>query len=384
MKDKRKRILIFFDGAHLAYSPTVTQLYDELSQEFEVTIVAHDPEKVTNQRVQNRNVIYYSYRTGKVTYFYRAVYKLLSFFNTYARFLKNNQLDFNVYFSEFLLLKKLLKRKRFDRVIAVDLKNLFLCSVLNQRADFLSLELCANEHLVPVLNHQLIDCVIIQSIERKKYLFKDMPLTVFYVQNAPVFRPISIQEKRKGLIFSGTAWDAFGFYYCLKYINKYPGEQLTVQGVVLKPDNERIHAEYAHLLQENRLVINKKYFENDEVAEYLSHYEIGFCFYNFKVPWIDNYNYKTAPSGKLFKYLAAGVPVVGIDIIGFNFIKEFECGVLINNLDEESIQKAVLKIRDNYKFYVQNAIKAAQHFSFDQLLKPYREYIGKEQTELVR
>ncbi|MBK6390588.1 MAG: hypothetical protein IPF70_08470 [Saprospiraceae bacterium] len=115
------------------------------------------------------------------------------------------------------------------------------------------------------------------------------------------------------------------------------------------------------MLKENRLIINSNYFENEEVVEYISNYEIGFCFYNFKIPWIDNYNYMTAPSGKLFKYLAGGVPVVAIDITGFKFIEDFECGVLIKSLQEEEIRRAVVTVRENYNQYVENAVKAARY-----------------------
>jgi glycosyltransferase involved in cell wall biosynthesis len=371
---KRKKILLFFDGSHLAYSPTVTQVYDALSDNFEVTILAEDPRNVTNQRLSNRSVVYYRYATGGIRYLYILLFKFLSVFNKDVKALRENKFDASI-LSEFLLLKRLLKKNRYERVIAVDIKNLFFCSLLKQRTDFLSLELCKDEQLLSYVDRQLIGCLLIQRPDRKAYLFKEQDMHVFYVQNAPVFRNLPLKKERKGLIFSGTAWDAFGFYHCLAYINKYKEETLTVQGVLLPQDKERIDREYAHLVNESRLLINEHYFENEEVEEYISGYEIGFCFYNFSISWINNYNYKTAPSGKLFKYLAAGVPVVGIDIAGFDFVKEFQCGILIKDLGEAAIREAVQNIRGNYAFFVENALKAAKHFSFDKAITPYVDYI---------
>ena len=185
------------------------------------------------------------------------------------------------------------------------------------------------------------------------------------------------KQNRNGLVYGGSAYDELGFYHCLSFLNEYPKEKLTIQGAILKPDKDKVATEYQHLLDENRLVINQTYLENDKVVPFLSDYEIGFCFYNFKHPTIiSNYfNFATAPSGKMFKYLAAGVPVVASDIIGFKFVKEFECGVLIEDLSPSTIRAAIETIRGNYDFYVANAIKAAKHYSFDTAISPYLKLI---------
>ena len=84
----------------------------------------------------------------------------------------------------------------------------------------------------------------------------------------------------------------------------------------------------------------------------------------------------SAPSGKMFKYMAAGVPVVCSNISGFQFVKEFNCGILIDSLDEDTIENAVLTIRENYDLYVENTIKAAKFFDFKKSIDPYLAFIG--------
>ena len=174
-------------------------------------------------------------------------------------------------------------------------------------------------------------------------------------------------------------YDELRFYHCLNYLNTYKDEVLTIQGAIMPKDIERVDKEYKNLIEENRLRINKKYLENDEVVTFLSNYEIGFCFYNFDVPVIrDNYfNYASAPSGKMFKYIAAGVPVVASNILGFKFVNEFQCGVLVDSLDTEEIRNAIMKVRSNYNFYVQNSIKAAKFYSFDTATVPYFALIAE-------
>ena len=148
-----------------------------------------------------------------------------------------------------------------------------------------------------------------------------------------------------------------------------------MNGAVPAPDRKKINNSYKDLLTGGRLIINEEYIENDDLVKYFSQFEIGFCFYNFQVKWINHFNYKSAPSGKLFKYLAAGVPVVCSDIIGFKFVTEFKCGVLIDDLDPEKINEAIKQIRNNYDEYAENAVTAAKHFSFDKAVKPYLDFI---------
>ncbi len=243
----------------------------------------------------------------------------------------------------------------------------------------MSLELCVDEVYLPLLDTQYVDAVIIQSIERYQYLFKDKKLKTFFVQNAPNYKEINIPQDRHGLVYGGSAYDELGFYHCLNYLNTYKDEVLTIQGAIMPKDIERVDKEYKNLIEENRLRINKKYLENDEVVTFLSNYEIGFCFYNFDVPVIrDNYfNYASAPSGKMFKYVAAGVPVVASNILGFKFVNEFQCGVLVDSLDTEEIRNAIMKVRSNYNFYVQNSIKAAKFYSFDTATVPYFALIAE-------
>jgi glycosyltransferase involved in cell wall biosynthesis len=377
MSVNKENILVLFNGPHLAYSPTTIQLYDELSKKYNVTIIAQDPDNYNGQKLNDRNVLYHRYYHVKSRYFYLMLFKLLVLFNKDAKYFRQNGLDYKDYFFRFSFIKKELTRKAYRRIIAIDIKNLFYCSLLKVKADFLSLELCEHEELLPLVDTSLIGCVIIQSPERYQYLFKNRRFTTFYVQNSPNYKELIIDAGRKGLIYAGGAYNVLGFYHCLNYIKKYADEKLTVQGALLNEDKKKVQAEYAALLAEDRLVINSVYLDNDDVVDYISKFEIGFCFYNFDEPSIQRnyFNYVSAPSGKMFKYLAAGVPVVASDILGFRFVKEFQCGILIDSLAEDEIRKAVSAIRDNYDFYVENAVKAARHYSFDKALLPYLHYV---------
>ena len=378
MDKTRNRYLILFEGPHIAYSPTISQLYRELEAFYDVTIFTSTPSGITEQKPPEHNVVYYDFDHNRFKkYYHRAAYTLLLFFQDKETRQFNKQFPgkYKEYFFRYRRLKKLVEENKYQRILSVDIKNLFYCTLLGIESDFLSLELCTNNGLLPLIDKNKIGCVLIQTPDRYNYLFQGEKLRTFYIQNAPVYRPMVIPVDRKGIIYAGTAWAAFGFYHCLDFIDKFKNEQLFVQGLVPPADRKKIESEYGGLLREKRLTLTETYLDNDEMVDFIAHFEIGFCFYDFSVDWIDNFNYRTAPSGKLFKYLAAGVPVVCNDIPGFQFVRDYQCGVLITDLDPESISRAVLQIRDQYKLYTDNAFKTAERFSFDKAVKPYLDYI---------
>ncbi|MCY7290620.1 MAG: hypothetical protein LH615_00405, partial [Ferruginibacter sp.] len=305
----------------------------------------------------------------KVHYFF------LRRFNRSAKKMEAAGLKLKMDYHKFVSVKNFVTQVRYDRIIAVDIENLFYCTLMNRHADFVSLELKIGETFLPFINKRLINCVITQTEERFNYLFKGAKLKKFFIQNAPVYKEIVWPVNKSGLLYGGTAWNPFGFYHCLEYLKKYKDLALTVQGAIPDEDKKKIAEEYRILLNEKRLIINDNYFKNEEVVNYFSHFKIGICFYNFEVEWIRHFNYQSAPSGKIFKYIAAGVPVLAIDIVGFKFVEEFNCGVLIKTLTVEAIRNGIEKMLENYQLYEANTKIAAMHFSFDKAVQPYLDYV---------
>ncbi len=377
--NKKESVLIIFDGSHLAYSPTTLQLYEEFSKKYNVSIIAQHPEGYNGQEAPIENILYHRVYKRKDRYVFLALFQVMLLLSKTARAFKKNKLNYKDYFFRYFFIKKTIRNNNFKRIICVDNRYLFFCSMLGVKVDFVSLELCSNEHLIPLVNRSVINCVIIQSEERYKYLFGEEKLKLFYIQNAPPYEERIPKKERKSLIYAGSTIKILGFYHCLDFLVKYPGEKLTVLGAFFDADKERVNKEYQELLQNNRLVINSKYLENNEVVEFLSDHEIGFCFYYFDDAFMQEhyFNYMSAPSGKMFKYLAAGVPVVCSNISGFSFVKEFNCGILIDDLSADSIKQAIQTIRADYDMYVQQSLKAAEYFAFDRAIIPYLTFIGE-------
>lgn len=376
---EKKKILILFEGPHIAYSPTVIQLFDFLNKEFDVYIYLFYTSESQKLNIADK-FIYFKHNTGVKQYISYIFYKILLILKDKIVINYNNVIKgkANQFFYRFKPLSKLIKEEKFDRIISVDIQNLLYCSLLNVECDFLSLELCTNEEMLKDVNQKIIKTVLIQSEVRYNYLFGKNNINRFFIQNAPIYYNVQIPNNRRGFIYSGTAWEPFGFFHCLEYIDKNENEIMFVQGALPSESSDKINAKYLHLKESGRLNFIANYIPNDKVVESILRFEIGFCFYNFDIEWINTFNYISAPSGKLFKYLAAGIPVICNDIIGFQFIRENSCGVLIKRLDNDSIRIATEQIRKNYKEYSQNCINYAKQVSFDRAIEPYLQYLRNQ------
>lgn len=371
----KSKIVILFNGSHLSYSPTVISLYDLLSQYFDVVIVSPSYKNFNNKPLPNRNVVYL--KTMKSSKQYRVnnmLFSLLASFYKEFAVLKKNKVSLEIFY-EFFQIKKQISKLKPDIIIAVDFKNLWYAEILGKNVEFLSLEISKDDGFYDKCNQNNINSVIIQTQNRYQYLFENKELKTFLIQNAPIFKQSPPNNIRKGLVYCGTAWDPFGFYHCLEFLREYPQYSLTVKGALLQNDRHQVETNYSDILLANRLIIDDAYSDDSEILSYLSKFQIGFCFYNFEIDWVNTFNYFSAPSGKMFKYFAAGVPVIGNDIEGLLPIKEFDCGVLIKDLSPKSIKAAIATIEQNFDYYSKNCLKAAKHFSFDKAAKPFIEYL---------
>ena len=336
----KKKLTILFNGAHLSYSPTVIGLYDLLAKHFEVTILADSPKNFDNQPLPGRNVVYKEIPPN--------IFKLLFYllvFNLRAMFDKKIPIPKKMRFAprtvyDFEAVRQHLDRENPDFIIAVDFKNLYFAQILDRKVEFLSLEIIPGDEFYRNCDFNNVKSVIVQTAERYRHLFDGREFRTFFVQNAPVFDGNANGSIRKNLIYCGTAWNPFGFYHCLNFLRKFPEYTLHVKGALLADDKLKTAKDYGDLSADGRLIFDSEYLDDGEVVKYLRGFRIGFCFYNFELKWINNFNYRSAPSGKMFKYFAAGVPVIGQNILGLQPVKEFDCGVLIEDLEPATIKKS--------------------------------------------
>lgn len=365
----KRNLLIVFPSEHLAYSPTTINLYDALSEYFEVTILAPSPLWFA-QKLQGRRVEYVA-----VPPWIARIAASINF--RLAKYLRwNPQLNrrLNAWY-----LRRAARRQRPAQVIGVDFTGMWVVQQLFARGHMVSLELDRHDPFWDRVDFSRVDSLVIQTQARYDHFFKESGVQAFFVQNAPVYRrppqPDQAAFPPTELLYCGTATPGFGIYRCLDFLLRYPEFRLTIQGAVAPEVEARLQQDYSSLLADGRITINRSYLEGAAMTDYLSRFVLGFCCYDLSVPGMNNFNYLSAPSGKLFTCFAAGVPVVGSDIPGLTPVRDFGAGVLISEFTPEAMREAVETVRAARGRMSANCLRAASHYSFDKAAAPWIEFV---------
>ena len=369
-----KRVAIVFTDVWLAYSPTTLGIYDSLKKHGVAVAILTVTQNAAYARDLGRNVVIVDHESMPLGRLHNLAYRIkrraARLAGIKAAWLYRSLGD---YF-QFLMFDKALRRFAPDEIIAVDLRALAIVqhSLPQVPVNLVSLEIPEpGEHKEPVVE-QRISRVIIQSQARLERLFNSAKPKAFFVQNAPTFRTFALEtSNRMGLVFCGSAYEGFGIFSCLKFLSVNPEYHLTVKGVVPPQIQQYLKVIFPELLNKERLKIDTNYLEMDALVEFLKAFRIGFCFYDTGFDFYNRFNYHTVPSGKMFTYLASGVPVICNNLPGLRVVEKFGAGVLIEDLDAGSILSAIQKIEANYDYYAQNCLKAAAHFSFEESLQPF-------------
>ena len=212
---------------------------------------------------------------------------------------------------------------------------------------------------------------------RYDYIFGDLKLKTFFIQNAPVFKEeIGGNNNREGLIWAGSIVKKFAVLECLDFSKQYPLYKIILKGGGEQKTLTYIKENYSQLIDSGSVKIDQDYLESNAFISYLSQFRIGFCFYEWDLI-NGSINYQTAPSGKLFMYLSAGTPVIACNIPGFQFVKEFKAGILIDDYAPITIKNALNEIENNYNQFQEGCYAAAKYYSFDKSVQPYLEYLLK-------
>lgn len=358
----KSNLLIIFPDEWLAYAPTVLNTANSISDSFNVKIIAIDIGTFKgNSEIENVEFIKISL----------PLMRLLSKLRLYRPFKA---------LALYLKARRLVKKEGIDTIIGVDSMGWFVGQRLHVNTHFLSLEIKRDIYFT-LCNKNHIKSVAIQNVERLDYIFSRRPENIFFLQNAPPFQPYKryVGKESKGrLIFFGHALPEHGIYSCLEAMYELKDEmyQLTIKGLVPERVKDDIEKRYAGLIKANKLIIDTSYIKQSDIVNYLTGFSIGFCLYNLELIPKNNVDYLiSAPSGKLFNYYAAGVPIIGSDTAGLTSVREFDAGILLTNLSADQIKRAIVKISENLNYHKDRCIEAAKHFDFDKAILPYKKFL---------
>lgn len=375
----KKKILVIFPNEWLSYTPSLINLVEKLSFYFDVKVHAID-DGYYNNNLLNKQEFCFIRIDKKLTKLILALNKLsISQGNIKISGSKIYQVLKAILI--YLSIWKIKNRYIDYEVIAVDSMGLFIAQKLFDKYHFISLE-PYKDYFFRKANLTRIESVIAHSDERYNHLFGDteQPIKKFIVPNSPYFltNNQNLQNPLKPVrgIYFGNATPRNGLYFCLDAIRGIKHVGLTVKGKISDEDRQRILEEYRDLIKSGQLQVDNGYLQQEEIVKYLSKFWFGFCFYDFShVDEVTRFNFESVPSGKMFNYYAAGVPVIGSDILGLKSVKDFNAGVLLEKPTQKSISYAIDIVLKEHDKYRNNCLKAAEYFDFDKAVQPFKNYL---------
>jgi len=349
-----KKVLIVFTAGHLPYSPTTLNLYDSLVPFFDVSIAAFEPHAdFKAEQINDRKI---KYLIPDVSIFDKLFFKMIG--QKIALRLRKGPIIKLLNKKDIVLINEI--KKFAGEIIAIDYYALWCVKMAKKRAHFVSLEIYekdifgvpfviyAKDLFKHLIDANIIKSVVIQTEDRYRFLFADKQLPTFFIQNAPfdIDGDIDFNAREKNnLLFCGSAMPGFGILSCLEFIRDFPEYKLTVKGAILEHIKTVIADNFSDLIECGRLVLHNDYLNATELNKFISTFRIGFVFYDFfRFEYINTFNYKTAPSGKLFQYYNAGIPVVGNNIPGLTIISDKGTGRLVNFLGSRQIKKRLTRL----------------------------------------
>ena len=346
---KEKSILVVFPDEWLQYSPSVLNLYQCCSEKYYTKLVYVD-----NGKFKNEGLVAH-YRNIKIgrfaAYFWRKTFGY--------KFYKVLRLFFTLLFIK-------LFNKRYDIVIGIDSSGYAITKLFFQHAIYFSLETEKDNYFK--LSELLgIEKLLIQSKERKDFLIGDTnEVEVFYIQNAPIItKPTVLKEKKeKRILYMGNIEYGYGLEQFIDCVSQLDTTYtLTLKGIKNDRFFNFLNEQYKELIANNKLIFDFSYVDQSKIIEYAASYYIGITGYDIELAK-KSFNYFSSPAGKLFNYYAAGIPVIGIDIIGLKSVTDFNAGVLIDEVNPDKIKQAILAIEQQYTTYAENCLVAANTFDF--------------------
>lgn len=157
----------------------------------------------------------------------------------------------------------------------------------------------------------------------------------------------------------------------------FSSAELAAQSCIL-PDNFKLVFHCSHDISKDsyyidylktknesgKIIFSKKPVSGSDLDNLVYSAYIGVAWYNTSVLGFRAEGMGLA-AGKIGHYLKCGLPVIATKLPSLNYIEEFKCGILIQDLSE--LSAAIEKISSNHELYSQNAIKC-----YEELWSPDR------------
>lgn len=343
--------LIIFPDPWICYSPSIinfTKMLDINSQDY--IVFYFDDGSFDNSKF-NFNAIPIKLKKGFFVNFFRKI-KVLGFIK--------------IILFLYVILKEI-KPSEYQKIVGVDSLGYIIASFFSKKIIYYSLEISKNSVNKIIFSKNRPDFLIIQSVSRLNYLAKGFG-EVGFIQNSPILSSTQFYKRyyEGKLLYLGNIVKEHGVEICIESLYFMNEETLYIKGVGDVRYIESLKEKYRDLYLTKRFVIDNIYVEQEDLFDFIKDFDVGFCLYDFEEIG-RSYNYQSSPSGKMFNYFMASMPVIGNNIIGLNLVHEHDAGILLDNVSSKGIVRAVHEIKENYLNFSLNAYDVAHIYDYEKM-----------------
>lgn len=206
------------------------------------------------------------------------------------------------------------------------------------------------------------------NIRRKlsaKYHIQN-PNTIL-IPNSYIFDETKIiADDQSGVIYTGGIERDF-LLGQMDYLKEVKNTPLTFSGYI---DNWGREKSRAIRKTNPNIRFKEQILSIDNYTRYLQQFAVGLVWYS-PLREDESHYYMGLSSGKMFKHLSLGQPVIAVNCCGITeVIKKYKIGIVINSISE--LDSAYSEIMKNYSFYRENVIRTYKNkFDFKKIIIPF-------------
>ena len=180
----------------------------------------------------------------------------------------------------------------------------------------------------------------------------------YYETSYYLYDKLNIGRDKKIILHSGGLGPYFMCKELVDIANSWPDKYC----LVFHTSYNATKTEYFNFLKtkiqdKDKIIFSTNPVPNNILDELIASAYIGIAIYSTDILSY-RATYMGLAAGKIGNYLKCGIPVVATNVVSLSYIKDYQCGVLINSIDD--IPDAIKTISNNYYIYSQNARKCYQ------------------------
>lgn len=181
-------------------------------------------------------------------------------------------------------------------------------------------------------------------------------------------------DKNRAILFIGQINSDQGLNYFINFLKQNKNYSLKIIGVCQKQLFIDLQLLIKKNLVTNQVFFPNRFFSDSEIHEIAKNCHVGIALYSTS-KYVSSFY---ADPGKVKAYAELGLPIIMSKTTAISeYIEKFKAGEVIDHLNTENINKALLSILNNYKSYLNGLIRFNKYFYYEDYYRRKFKFLEK-------